>query len=350
MRWLIVLALLFPSSQHSDSLPIGIIDFYGLRSITEQQVREALQINEGDPSSVETREAKRRVETLAGVAEVSLSIVCCDSSKAIVFVGIREKGVPSFQFRPAPQRGIRLPPDIVRAGDEFLKALADAVLKGHTSNDASQGHSLSSDSAVRAVQERYIEFASRDLELLRDVLRHSSDEEHRALAAEVMAYTAHKQAIVTDLVEATRDPAGGVRNNATRALAVMAESNQPTTTRLIKIPAQPFIEMLNSVEWTDRNKAAFALLALTKQRRGATLSQLLHKALPSLVEMASWKSSGHAYAPFFLLGRVAGVREAEIHEAWERGDRKGFIESAAERARTIADKQAKVSAELEKVK
>jgi hypothetical protein len=57
------------------------------------------------------------------------------------------------------------------------------------------------------------------------------------------------------------------------------------------------------------------------------------KALPSLIEMARWKSSGHAQASFVLLGRVAGLSEDEITGAWERGERASFIETAVKRAK-----------------
>jgi hypothetical protein len=332
MSWLIFLALMLPAPQDSQIPPIGIIDFYGLRSISEQQIREALQIKEGDSLSGDTKEAKRRLESLPSVAEARISRVCCDAGKIILFIGIREKGVPSLQFRPAPQGKVRLPQDVVQAGDDFQKALSNAVLKG-AGEDTSHGHSLSNDPVMRAVQERFITFAARDLKLLRDVLRHSADAEHRALAAEVIAYTANKQAIVNDLVEATRDPAGGVRNNAMRALSVMAKSARQTTKQPIKIPVRPFIEMLNSSEWTDRNKSSYALLALTDKRDPAILSELRQRALPSLVEMARWKSSGHAYAPFALLGRVVGFQEDEINAAWERGDRASFVEAAVNRTK-----------------
>jgi hypothetical protein len=331
MSWIILLALLLPAPQESQFPPIGIIDFYGLGSVSEGQVREALQIKEGDPSSVDRKEAKRRLESLPGVAEASLGFVCCDAGKAILFIGIREKGVPAPQFRSAPQGKVRLPQDVVQAGDDLLKAISAALLKGDLREDDSQGHALSKDPAMRAIEDRYITFAARDLKLLRDVLRHSADAKHRALAAEVIAYTANKQAIVNDLVEATRDPDTGVRNNATRALLVMANSNKQTSRQQIKIPLRPFIEMLNSFEWTDRNKSSYALLALTDNRDSVILSELRQKALTSLIEMARWKS--HAYPSFFLLGRVAGFPEDEITAAWERGDRASFIEAAAKRAK-----------------
>jgi len=332
MSWLIFLALLLPAPQDPQYPPVGIIDFYGLRSISERQVRESLQIKEGDSLSGPPKEAERKLGSLPGVAEARFRLVCCDVGKAILYVGIREKGAPSIQFHPAPQGKVRLPQDVVQAGEDYQKAVSDAVIKGNAGEDDSQGHALFNDPAARAVQERLIKFAARDLNLLRNVLRHSADAEHRALAAEVIAYTANKQAVVNDLVEAMRDPAGDVRNNATRALAVMAGSARQTTRHPIKIPVRPFIEMLNSIEWSDRNKSSFALLGLTEKRDPAILSELRQKALPSLIEMARWKSSGHALPSFFLLGRAAGFREDEINAAWERGDRASFIETAVKRA------------------
>jgi hypothetical protein len=333
MSWLIFLALLLPVSQDPQFPPIGIIDFYGLRSISERQVRESLQIKEGDSLSDLPKEAERRLESLPDVAEAHITLVCCDAGKAILFVGIREKGTPSLQFRPAPQGKVRLPQDAEQAVDDLQKAWSDAILKGDSGEDDSRGHALANDPSARAIQERFITFAARDLKLLRDVLRHSSDAQHRALAAQVIAYTANKQAIVNDLIEAMRDPAEGVRNNATRALAVMAGAARQTTKQPIKIPVRPFIDMLNSIEWTDRNKSSWALLRLTDKRDPAVLSEILQKALPSLIEMARWKSSGHAQASFVLLGRVVGLPEDEITAAWERGDRASFIETAVKRAK-----------------
>ncbi len=331
MNWLIFLALLLLSVQDPQIPPIGIIDFYGLRTVTEQQARAALQIKEGDSLSDEPKDARRRLEALPGVAQAQLEMVCCDGGKAILYVGIAEKGVPAFQFRQAPKGTIKLPKDIKQAGEEFQKAQMDAVLKGKADEDNSQGHALMSDSVARAIQQRFLTFAARDLNLLRDVLRHSADAEQRALAAQVIAYAANKQAVVSDLVEAMRDPADNVRNNATRALAVMAELSGKAGKQKIQIPARPFVEMLNSIEWTDRNKSSLALVRLTEQRNAVVLAELRHHARSSLVEMARWKASGHAYAPFFLLGRVAGFTEKEISEAWEHGDHAAFIDAAAKR-------------------
>ena len=94
------------------------------------------------------------------------------------------------------------------------------------------------------------------------------------------------------------------------------------------MPSIPFIDLLNSIDWSDRNKSAAALLALTERRDAALLNDLRTRALESLIEMARWKSPGHGYMPFFILGRVAGMSEDAISAAWERKDPEAVIKAA----------------------
>jgi hypothetical protein len=42
--------------------------------------------------------------------------------------------------------------------------------------------------------------------------------------------------------------------------------------------------------------------------------------------MARWKTLDHALPAFLLLGRVAGLPEAEIQSAWTKANREAFIE------------------------
>lgn len=323
--------VLSSGSTNGQVLPVGIIDFYGLRSISEQQARQALKIKEGDAVPESNEEAQRRLEALPNVQQARLRFVCCDAGKAILYVGIEERGSPAVQFHPAPQGRVRLPESMVQAGDALDDAVMRAARKGDVGEDDSQGHALFHNPEARALQERYIKFAAHDLKLLRSVLRESSDAKHRAFAAEIIAYAANKRDVVKDLVYAMADPDEGVRNNSMRALAIIAGFARDGTTKHIKVPIQPFIEMLNSISWTDRNKASVALLQLTEKRDAAVLSSLRHRALQSLIEMSRWKSSGHAHSPFFILGRVGNLAEEEIRKAWSSGDREFLIETVTKR-------------------
>lgn len=323
------LSLLLFGSTNWQAPPIGIVDFYGLRSLTERRARAALPIKEGDVGNplphAAQKETQRRLEALLNVEQALLNFVCCDAGKVILYVGIRERGAPTLQFRPAPKGAIRLPETIVLAGEEFQNALTEAVLRGNAGEDDSKGHALSSNPKLRAIQDRFITFASQDLPLLRAVLHESSDAGHRSLATQIIAYAANKRGIIKDLVYGMSDFDGGVRNDSMRGLDVLVVFAKNSPRQRINIPVQPFVEMLDSIEWTDRNKSSFALYRLTEKRDPAILSSLRKRSLSSLVEMARWKSPGHAMPAFTLLGRVGKFSEEEIQRAWDIGDRESII-------------------------
>ncbi len=302
--------------------------------MTLAQAREALTFKEGDSISYGDElprtftDSERRLLKVPGVIRAHTEVVCCDDGRVIVYVGIQERGAPTMRLR-AEQRGkARLADDVVAAGDEFSKAFGVAVLRGEANEDRSQGHSLLADPATRAIQERFLVYAKRDLPQLRLVLRSSSDAAQRALAAQVLGYAADKQAVVDDLVYAMSDPSENVRNNAMRALLVFSEMVPTAPTPAPRIPHDRFIAFLNSPVWTDRNKASGALMTLSVSRDAALLASVRKEALASLVEMARWKSDGHAKPAFTILGRIAGYSDDAARAAWERGERELVISAA----------------------
>jgi hypothetical protein len=315
-------------------LQIGIIEFYGLGRVPEGEARGALTVKVGDTISFTTPEfvsfkegSERRLSSLPGVANAHVAFVCCDAGRAIVYAGIEEKGRTMPTFRAAPNGKARLAADIVQAAEEFFEALKEAVVQGSAAEDDSQGHALSSDPSMRAVQERFAGYAARDLTQLRHVLRHSSDAEQRALAAHILGYVSNKQDVVVDLVFGIRDTSPEVRNNAMRALAVFASMTPISGRPKMRVPYEPFIPLLHSLVWTDRNKASFALDKLSERRDPKLLAKLRREAMTPLIEMAHWKS-GHAKAPLMILGRIGGQSEDAIQSAWTRGDRDAIINAA----------------------
>lgn len=309
--------------------PVGIIDLYGLRKTSPQAVREALGIKVGDSlTSLVLFQVPARLAALPGVASAAVDPVCCEDGKTMLYVGVAEDSAPVLTVHAPPNGASRLTPDIMQAGIAFSDAHMRAVIRGATKEDVSEGHSLMADSAARMIQLQFIPLAAKHLDTLRKVLRTSSDADHRALAAAVIAYNANKQAVVNDLVYAMRDPSADVRNNATRALWLIALYGQQHPERKITVPYEPFIDMLNSLAWSDRNKSSLALMELTEKRDPALLAALRKRAFDSLVDVAQWTNPGHSIAGVLILGRIAGISDEEIVATFERGERDKIIEAA----------------------
>jgi hypothetical protein len=333
MKYLLALLFTFLTSQSPDAFPpLGIIDFYGIRTVPETQLLEALPYHLDDSIPVDQFKSQKhaveqKLTSLPSVAGAYLTLVCCTlDRKSILYVGIEGANTPCQKFQPAPTGNVRLTEDVVSAGSSFDVAFQKSILKGNFAEDDSQGHSLDLDPDVRAIQLRFVVLANAHLAHLKDVLHNSSDGQQRSLAAQVLGYVKHKQAIVPDLVAAMRDP--DVRNNSARALLVFAEFSPKAPAQKIKVSSRPFIELLNSCIWSDRNKSSGALAQLTERRDPVLLAEIRNHALPSLLEMARWKYLGHARYSLMILGRIGRLTDEEIQKDLDQGNRASVIAAA----------------------
>ena len=320
---------MLPARSRAQLPRIGIIDIYGAHKTNPQQIRDALGISVGDSlTGLALLQVSAKLTDLPGVASASVDPVCCEDGKTMLYVGVIEDGAPTLELRAPPNGASRLTPDVIAAGTAFGDANVRAVMRGFMKEDLSQGHSLMADSAARMIQLQFVELAAKHLDTLRKVLRTSSDGDHRAVAAQVLAYYTNKQAIVGDLVYAMRDANADVRNNATRALWVIAVYSQQHPELKITVPYEPFIDLMNSLSWTDRNKSSLALMQLTESRNPTLLAALKTRAFDSIVDIAQWTNPGHSMAGVMILGRIAGIPDPEIYAMFERGERDKIIEAA----------------------
>lgn len=297
-----------------DQMTIGIIDFYGLSSMTEDQVRAALPFSEGfvfsGGEAFPEGEAELATAEALGVSRVELSLTCCyEPYKLVAYVGIQEEQTSALQYRDKPVGTKELPSEIQETADRLEAAIVAAVRMGDAGEDRSQGHSLMMNPEARALQRKYIEYAEEYRDTLIEVLNHSA--RHRALAATVLAYSEDKKSIVPYLEAAVLDPDEDVRNDAARALALIANYANENPELDIKIDAAVFVEMINSVSHSDRNKAAAVLFSLTESRDRYTLELLKARAIPSLIEMCRFTWEGHAWVPCRILERVVGLPDRE---------------------------------------
>jgi hypothetical protein len=262
------------------------------------------------------------------VITAKLEAVCCEGGKTILYVGIEERDAPQFEVRPAPGGAVALPQEILTAYASFEQARHAAELAGRTGEDLSKGHSLMTDASARAAQLRFPALVNANLDAVREVLRESGDEYQRAVAAYVLPYAPAKADIVEDLQDALTDNDPGVRRNAVRALTSLSLLGQSDPGSKIRVSPLWFVDLLQSVTWSDRTQAVWALEMLTRDRDVFVLSRLRGDALESLIEMASWKTEQHAYPAFILVGRVANLTDLAIRDSWLRAGRETVIEQA----------------------
>lgn len=305
---------------------IGTIDYYGLRKVPLAAVQKALNVREGEPLPLAKGDVEQRLDMIPGVVESHLEAVCCQNGKVTLYVGIEERGGAHFELHDQPDGDAMLPQAVDRVYTRFVEESDNASRQGVTGEDLTQGHARSQDNRVREIQDTFPALVMEYLPVLRSVLHNDDDEAQRAVAAYVIGYASDPKSVINDLQYALRDPDPGVRINAVKSLLAFAVAGP----RVTGVTVEPtwFIEMLNSLSWTDRTRALGVLQILTESRDASELDQIKMRALPAVVEMAKWKTLEHALPAYILLGRMAGIPEPQLRDAWAKGERDSVISQA----------------------
>ena len=307
---------------------VGDINFYGLRKLSAERILSALELKSGDPLPASKGDLEDLMAKLPGVAMARVEAVCCEGPAVTLFLGIEEKGALLPALRTAPAGSATLPAELTAAYRQFLTAVERAAARGNAGEDLTAGHSMMADPEARAAQESFTSFAADHVDLLRDVLRNAADPDQRVTAAAVIGYAPRKREIVNDLQDAVQDPDESVRANAMRSLKAIAVLAAKEPALGIRVSPTWLVELLHSIVLSDRVQSAEALVTLTDVGDRLALDQIRASALPALAEMARWKTLRYALPPFLLLGRVAGVADAELHQLWEKGEREAVIRKA----------------------
>ncbi|MCL4402524.1 MAG: hypothetical protein M1436_07680 [Acidobacteria bacterium] len=310
---------------------IGAVEFYGFRKVPEAKAQSVLGIKVGDPIPGSKGDLEQKLEAIPGIVQARVEAVCCQEGKAVLFVGVEEKAAPRFAFRSSPAGQATLPASIIDTYHEYMDAVESAARRGIVDEDLTQGHPLMADPVVRGFEQRFAAFASANLKLLRAVLRDGPEADQRAMAATLIGYAPGKKAVVDDLQYAMQDPDESVRANAMRSLTAIAALAARKPALGIKISPTWFVEMLNSIVLSDRVRAATALVSLTESNPAA-LDQIRRRALDAVLEMARWKTLRYALPSFILAGRLAGLSEQRIQDAWTGGRRQEVIDQARKAA------------------
>ncbi|MEJ5370145.1 MAG: HEAT repeat domain-containing protein [Bryobacteraceae bacterium] len=305
---------------------IGWVEVFGARRATAERVRRALGVRDGDPLPRSKGEAEERIEALDGVVRAHLEAWCCEQGRAVLYVGVEERGGARFELRPPPQdEEASLPEEVVQAYAEFAEALARATAEGDLEEDLSRGHSLMQNVPCRVAQQRLEALAElHEAEVFRAAVE-AADPEVRAVAAYVAGYARNKAAAAERLQLALRDPEPAVRRNAARALKGIAYLSLTNRESGLRVQPTWLVEMLNSPVLSDRLEAVQALAMYVERGDEAAAAQIRERALPALFEMARWRHLAHALPAYLLLGALGGVEAEDLEKAWAAGERERVL-------------------------
>ncbi len=286
----------FLSAAHAGDAAIASVETYGLRHVSRKAVLDAVGLHEGDavPDPERQKAIIEQLKKVSGVKRAAIVVITVPFEtptggtvgRPIVYVGIQEADRPDVQFRPAPTGDVTLPPEIVSLYADFERAFLASIKENNFSEDDSNGYALFGNAALRAIQRKFPALADRHYERLVDVLTNSREADQRAMAATFLGYASDKKRAATDLVLGTRDPNELVRNDAVRALSVLITYAHAHRDLGIHVPTDWCLDLLDSLTWTDRNKAMAVLDAATADHDAALLANLRTRSLPTLIEMS----------------------------------------------------------------
>ena len=297
---------------------IGIIDWYGYGNLDLAHLRAALPFHEGEavPSKEARETARKAFEKSVGRPAQFASICCLQDGSSTLFIGLAEPGAPGVVLNPHPSGDVKFPKEIWAIFLRSNNDLEEAVRKGVSGEDDSEGYALPEDPTARLDYLKIRDWTRAHPATVYHVLETSRFDEQRAHAAVALGYAELSPQQISALVRASFDANEDVRNEAIRALEVLCNLG-PKVSR--QIPAERFLPLLHSLVWTDRNKALFLFMMLTQPRDPDLLALLRAKALVPLREMAQWKDWGHAASAMMILGRIAGIEEEHLQQLINAG-------------------------------
>jgi hypothetical protein len=307
--------------------PVAAVEFYGAAPIDPARLRAAFSYHAGDsfePKRIDREDMPPVFRELIGENRFSVApIYVPDLRGWVLYVDLEPAGGSAVTWNPAPTGTEKLPSEVIGLYEHAMDRFANGGI--FAGDDTTNGYSISKDPAEREDELKLVEYARAHPDCVYAALRGSASRRDRIAAAWIAGYAANGSDKLAALLGAVTDPDSGVRNNAIRVLAVLA-SHDSSIAR--QIPADPFIPMLGSLTWTDRNKAMALLGPVTAARDPKTIESLRSKAIEPLRQMSRWTCWGHASMALVLLGRIAGIPEDRLQSLLQAHDSSTIIDQA----------------------
>ena len=295
------------SAQGEDqTYTVGQIYYFGYAGIDMKPVRERVAVHLGDAlrEGEFPREEKiiaTTITSVTGEPPTGVAEVCCDGAHHLfLFIGMNGTSSRRMTTQALPVGRDHLDQAALKLFQHYQAANQRAVNAGVAGEDDSLGYAVADYPEARQVELAMLAYAIHHGPKLEAVLHHAADVQQRRASAALLGYTQRSSSQIDALAHAANDADSLVRNNAVRALEVLAGAKDATG---INVNPEPFIDLLFSEHWTDRNKGSFLLEKLSRNGDPVFLAKLRSEALLPLLEGAAW-DSGHAYPFLELLKRI----------------------------------------------
>ena len=144
------------------------------------------------------------------------------------------------------------------------------------------------------------------------ILKKDARPQFRGNAAFLLAHLKNGQVVVKYVLGSVRDSSELVRNNSVRILSNIAMKHPE-----IEIPVEPILQVLNFPATTDRNKAGYTLVWLSKNKKyKKVIIQSVGQVLLDMLKLEQPNNHDPAYS---ILKNVSGKNfEERDYEAWEK--------------------------------
>ncbi len=310
---------------------IGEIEVYGTHHLSPEKIKSTLDLKPG--SRLPSRgDAEEKLNHLSGVIDSRLQAICCNGRNTVLYIGIEERNQAHIDFHSAPTTELALPKEIIEKYTALMDATEASMHAGNPDEDLTNGYSLMADPQCRELQQSLLPLVEANLAGVDQVLRGASDPEQRAMAAYVIQYGPRSvrasKTIADGLQYALQDPDETVRKNAMISLRAVMVGARLHPEQQLHIEPTWFVELMNSIVWSDRHNASLALITLTEKQNMEALSLIRSRALQPVLEMARWQDMRNALPGFILAGRLAGLDEKAIQDAWVKGQREPVLQKA----------------------
>lgn len=144
-----------------------------------------------------------------------------------------------------------------------------------------------------------------------EILQKDKRAKYRGNAAYLLAHIKSGRQLVKHLIPQIRDSSSLVRNNVVRVFTDLA-SKHPE----IEMPIEPFLQALQFPTTTDRNKAAYTLVPLSRKKRNKRL--IVDRAGSTLIEMLKLQQPNNHEPAYEILKNISGEKyEARDYQSWQ---------------------------------